>query len=226
VAQVLARAGWRVSARSVRRIGREKGSKPAPTTPTGERSRHPVVARFANHVWMMDVSVIQTFLGGELYLASVFDAFSRAPLAISTHEHKPGASAMARLLRMAARTFGSPKYLITDQGREFTGKVFAKAVARLGIVQRFGSTQNIFATARIERFWRTPCHRYHSPRPHSLAPPSPVWTRHMAPCSSLQAPAAGARPPRAKRPRTRARRDTTAPTRGSQASRLGRSGWP
>jgi putative transposase len=104
---------------------------------------------------MMDVSVVQALFGGEFYLAAVFDAFSRVPLAIATHEHQPGASAMARLLKAAARTFGSPRYLITDQGPEFTGRVFAKAVAHLGIVHRFGSTKNIFATARIERFWRT-----------------------------------------------------------------------
>lgn len=62
---------------------------------------------------------------------------------------------MARLLKTAARTFGSPKYLLTDRGSEFTGRVFQKAGARLGIVHRFGSTQNIFTTARLERFWRT-----------------------------------------------------------------------
>ena len=62
---------------------------------------------------------------------------------------------MARLLKAAATTFGSPKYLLTDQGGEFKARVFAKTVSHLGIVHRFGSTQNIFATARIERFWRT-----------------------------------------------------------------------
>ena len=102
-----------------------------------------MIARFVNHVWMMDISVVQALLGGEFYMAAVFDAFCRVPLAISTHEHKPGASAMARLLRTAARSFGTPKYLITDQGTEFTGKVFRKAVSRLGIVHRFGSTQNL-----------------------------------------------------------------------------------
>jgi len=153
VAQLLARAGWTVSARSVRRIVRE--AAPSPTnTPPGRKHR-PVIARFVNHVWMMDVSVVQAFLGGELYIAAVFDAFSRVPLVLSTYERKPGASAMARLLKSAARRFGSPKYLLTDQGSEFSGSIFKKIASRLGIIQRFGSVQNIFATARIERFWRT-----------------------------------------------------------------------
>jgi len=38
-------------------------------------------------------------------------------------------------------------------GRERHGQ--GPAVGRLGIVQRFASTENIFATARLERFWRT-----------------------------------------------------------------------
>ena len=168
VSLVLARAGWKVSARSVRRIGREKiRPNPAPTEPPPLRPARPVVARFVNHVWMMDVSIVQTFLGGDLYIAAAFDAFSRVPLAVSTYEKKPSASAMARLLRAAARTFGSPKYLITDQGSEFTGKIFRKAVARLGVVHRFGSTENVFATARLERFWKTLKHtanlRLHPP---------------------------------------------------------------
>jgi transposase InsO family protein len=104
---------------------------------------------------MMDVSLVQSFLGGDLYMAAVFDAFSRSPLALATFEKKPGASAMAKLFKAAARTFSSPKYLITDQGKEFTAKVFKKAASRLGVLHRLGSTENIFATARLERFWRT-----------------------------------------------------------------------
>jgi hypothetical protein len=88
-----------------------------------------VVARFVNHVWMMDVTVIQTFLGGEVHLAGVFDALSRVPLALQSFGRKPGAGAMARLLKTAVRAFGVPKYLITDLGTEFTGNVFRKAVA-------------------------------------------------------------------------------------------------
>jgi transposase InsO family protein len=62
---------------------------------------------------------------------------------------------MARLLRAAARAFGAARYLITDQGGEFTGDIFRKTAARLGILQRFGTKDRLFATARIERFWRT-----------------------------------------------------------------------
>lgn len=104
---------------------------------------------------MMDATQIQTFLGGELHLAGAFDAFSRAPLALQIFERRPRASDMARLFKKAVRIFGKPRYLITDLGSEFTGKIFRKTVARLSSVQRFASKENLYATARLERFWRT-----------------------------------------------------------------------
>lgn len=155
VSRILARAGWRVSARSVARYRRE-GMVPAPVPPSDRpRPLRPVVARFVHHVWMMDVSVVRQFLGPGLSMAAVFDAFSRAPLAVEVFDRRPTASAMARLLRAAARAFGAPRYLITDLGGEFTGRLFRKTVRRLGVVQRFGSKENLYATARLERFWRT-----------------------------------------------------------------------
>ena len=153
VAATLARAGWRLAPRSVRHIARQP---PLPTPPQIPRKpSRPVIARFAHHVWMMDVTEVQAFLGGTYHVSAVFDAFSRVPLAAQTFERRPCASAMARLLKTAATGFPRPKYLITDLGSEFRGRIFRKAAARLGIVQRFASSDNLYATARLERFWRT-----------------------------------------------------------------------
>jgi hypothetical protein len=104
---------------------------------------------------MMDVSEVQQFLGPTLHMAAVFDAFSRVPLALQVFDTKPGARAMAGLLRRAAKAFAKPRYVITDLGGEFTGGAFRKAVKRLGAKQRFAAADSIKATARLERFWRT-----------------------------------------------------------------------
>ncbi len=104
---------------------------------------------------MMDISHIKQFLGPDLYMAAVYDALSRAPLALEVFQVRPDARRMVRLLGSAARAFGHPKYLITDQGGEFTAIVFRQAVKRLGAVQRFASKDNLYATARLERFWRS-----------------------------------------------------------------------
>jgi transposase InsO family protein len=51
--------------------------------------------------------------------------------------------------------FGRPKYLITDQWSEFMGRVFRQAVARFRIHPHIGTVGRLFATARLERFWRS-----------------------------------------------------------------------
>jgi transposase InsO family protein len=115
-----------------------------------------VIARFVHHVWMMDITEVRSFLGLRVFhVAGVFDAFSRVPLALRVRDTTPDTPWMARLLTATARTFGRPKYLITDLGGQFQGRIFAKAVGRLGIRHRFASALNIYATARLERFWRT-----------------------------------------------------------------------
>jgi transposase InsO family protein len=154
MALTLARAGWKLSARSVSRIRRQRPQRPVPPLTTPTRPSRPVVARFVHHVWMMDVTVIRRFLGSDLHLAGVFDAFSRVPLALQVFERQPGSAAMARLLKGATKAFGLPRYVITDRGPEFR-KVFRKTAVRLGIVLRFASRDNHHATARLERFWRT-----------------------------------------------------------------------
>jgi hypothetical protein len=157
--RILARAGWRVSARSVGRYRKERTLPlPTPDNDGPGRPLNPVHTRFVHHTWMMDVSQVRCFLGPDVFMAAVFDAHSRVPLMLRVFEAVPGAHQMADLLRCAARAFRAPKYLITDLGGEFTGGAggaFEKVVRRLGTVQRFASADSIKATARLERFWRT-----------------------------------------------------------------------
>ncbi len=155
-ARLLARAGWRVSARSIGRYRWERPQPPAPTPgPATAPHARPIRTRFVHHVWMMDLSEVNQFLGPTLHIAAVFDAFSRAPLALEVFDQRPTASDMARLLRAVARPLAHPRYLVTDLGGEFTARLFRKAAASLGIVQRFASADSLKATARLERFWLT-----------------------------------------------------------------------
>jgi transposase InsO family protein len=155
IALALAAAGWKVSARSVRRIV-ARAPRPSPAPPGLSSAPRPVITRFVHHVWMMDVTEVRSFLGlWVFHVAGVFDAFSRVPLALQVCEAKPRGARMARLLAATARALGAPKYLITDLGGEFRARIFARTVSRLGVRQRFASAANIHATARLERFWRT-----------------------------------------------------------------------
>jgi transposase InsO family protein len=156
-ARVLARAGWKLSARSVGRYRKEKSVPPLPSpeAPEPRRTPRPVIARFVHHTWMMDISEVKQFLGPTLHMAAVFDAFSRVPLVLEVFDHTPDGRDMSRLLRTAARAFARPKYLITDKGGQFIAGAFRKSARRLGAQHRFAATDSILATARLERFWRT-----------------------------------------------------------------------
>jgi hypothetical protein len=113
--RILARAGWRVSARSVGRYRKERTLPlPTPDNDGPGRPLNPVHTRFVHHTWMMDVSQVRCFLGPDVFMAAVSDAHSRVPLMLGVFEAVPGAHQMADLLRCAARAFRAPKYLITD----------------------------------------------------------------------------------------------------------------
>ena len=157
IASHLALAGFRIAEKTVRNIKREKIVAPAVAREADTpRPPNPVVANFVHHLWMMDVTEFKTVFGARtLYFAAVFDAFSRLPLAGRTFAARPGGAAMARLFRHAVAAFGPPKYLITDLGGEFIAGVFKRTVARLGAKHRLASADNIRATARLERFWKT-----------------------------------------------------------------------
>lgn len=153
IAAVLARAGWKLAPHTVRRIAAESPIGPAAPPPQAKRG-HPVIARFVHHTWMMDATVVKSFFGlFAFHVVGVFDAFSRLPFALQVFAAKPKVAELARLLRRAVSAFRAPKYLITDL--EFRAKLFRRTVARLGVIQRFASKDNIYATARLERFWRT-----------------------------------------------------------------------
>jgi transposase InsO family protein len=155
VALVLARAGWRVSRRTVQRVRREKPVAP-PSPPIVAPATHAVRACFPHHVWMLDITQVSSFLRlFSFKLAVVFDVFSRTPLAARAFLREPSGQDIARLLRRAAERFGAPRHSVSDQGAQFTSRVFQRTLARLGIQHRYGAIGMTGSIALIERFFRT-----------------------------------------------------------------------
>jgi transposase InsO family protein len=146
VALHLARAGWKLSRRTVQRIRREKPIPSPPAPPIGQPRA--VRARYPNHVWMLDLTEIPGFLRlFSFKLAVVLDA------RVSFQE--PTGRDVAKLLGKAARRFGSPRHSVSDQGVQFTSGPFRNALARLGIKHRYGAIGRTGSIAVIERFFRT-----------------------------------------------------------------------
>jgi transposase InsO family protein len=155
VARTLARAGWRLSARTVGRIRKERWPAPrvpdaASTVPRAVRAKRP------NHVWMVDLTDVKGLFGIVTFKVSVvFDAFSRMPLSARVFTKEPSSPEIARFVSRAAKKRGRPAHFVSDRGACFTGGVFRRKLRRLGVKQRFGAIGKKGSIALIERLWRT-----------------------------------------------------------------------
>jgi transposase InsO family protein len=155
IARTLARAGWKLSTRTVARIRRERWPFPPPPqaasgVPRAVRAKHP------NHVWMVDLTDVKGLFGLVTFkVAVVFDAFSRMPLSVRVFRKEPSAAEIARFVSRAARKRGRPAHFVSDRGACFTGGVFRHKLWRLGVKQRFGAIGKKGSIALIERLWRT-----------------------------------------------------------------------
>ena len=125
VAASLARAGWRLSRRTVQRIRREKPVARPPSPPLPATKSHSVRARYPHHVWMFDITEIPGLLRlFSFKLAVVFDVFSRSPLVARVFLAEPSAVDIGRLFSTAVRRFGAPRHSVSDQGPQFTAEIF------------------------------------------------------------------------------------------------------
>jgi transposase InsO family protein len=155
IARTLARAGWKLSARTVGRIRRERWPLPrvpetASTVPRAVRAKRP------NHVWMVDLTDVKGLFGLVTFkVAVVFDAFSRMPLSARVFSKEASAVEIAQFVSGTARRFGRPAHFVSDKARCFTGGIFRRKLLRLGVKQRFGAVGKKGSIALIERLWRT-----------------------------------------------------------------------
>jgi transposase InsO family protein len=155
IARTLARASWKLSARTVGRIRRAhwpapRGPEAALTVPRAVRAKRP------NHIWMVDLTDVKGLFGLVTFkVAVVFDAFSRVPLSARVFSKEASAAEIARLVSRTARRHGRPAHFISDHARCFTGQTFRRKLKRLGVKQRFGAIGKKASIALIERLWRT-----------------------------------------------------------------------
>jgi transposase InsO family protein len=107
-------------------------------------------------MWMLDITEIPSWFRIFTFkLALVLDVFSRFPLNWKVFWLEPSASDIRRLIRKAMQRHGSPRYLVSDQGSQFTARVLRRWLRVQGIRQRFGAIGKTGSIAIIERFWKT-----------------------------------------------------------------------
>jgi transposase InsO family protein len=136
IAATLARAAWRLSRETVRRIRHERRTHvPAPVM-----GRRALISRHPNDVWFADLTTVRGPFGLFRWtLAVVFDGYARLPLGWRLFRRVPTADTLLTLLDVAVAAHGRPRILVTDRGVQFTARAFRQAVRLAGIAHRFGA---------------------------------------------------------------------------------------
>jgi putative transposase len=161
--------GWAVSENTVAALMRELGlaarrkkKRKSTTRPGKGRWRAPDLvkrdfpAQQINVKWYGDGTEICTD-EGKLYLASVLDVASRRVLGFALGEHHDAELAYGALvMAVAVRGGHVPGVLMhTDQGSEYTARLFRQACERLGIAQSMGRPGSALDNAVIESWHST-----------------------------------------------------------------------
>ena len=161
--------GWAVSENTVAALMREQGlaarrkkKRKATTRPGKGRWRAPDLVRRdfpaqkINQKWYGDHTEISTD-EGKLHLASVLDVGSRRVLGFALSEHHDARNAYGALaMAVAVRGGAVPGVIMhTDQGGEYTARLFRQACGRLGISQSMGRPGSALDNAVIESWHST-----------------------------------------------------------------------
>ena len=176
IAQLLARAGLHLAVSTVgRMVKRPPASPPPPASEAGLEANsagvvRTVTAKYPGHVWNVDLTTVP--IGGGFWVSwiphalaqswpfcwwvgFILDHFSRRVVGFSVFAKEPTAEQICEMLDRAVERVGqAPKYTVTDQGPQFSGKYLAWC-ERHGVKPRFGAVGEHGSLAVIERFFLT-----------------------------------------------------------------------
>jgi len=170
MAHVLARAGLCLGATTIRRMLREPGSAPD-DEPEITRRRRRVVARYPGHTWHVDLTTVPTRAGFWVpwfpfalpqrwpfcwWVAVAIDQVSRACVGFAVFSKAPTSRDVQLFLDRAIRAgHSTPKYLVSDKGKQFWCRGYKSWCKRRGIRPRYGRIGEPAGIAIVERFIRS-----------------------------------------------------------------------
>jgi transposase InsO family protein len=171
IAQALTKAGLLLSASTAGRFLKKDVPPKEPDGLVAQVSKVTIRARYPNHVWNIDLTIMPTTGGfwtswfpnsiAQIWpfcwwIACIFDQYSRCVVGFTLFRKQPNASQIRSFLKRAVqKSCCKPKHLITDKGVQFKSRVFRKWCKRKGIALRYGAVGRYGSIALIERFFRT-----------------------------------------------------------------------
>ena len=174
IAQTLARAGLHLGRTTVGRLLKEEPILPADSAALEEEDvpvRRTVTAKYPNHLWHVDLSVVPTSAGFWAswspfavpqwwpycwWLACAVDHFSRRVMGFALFFKQPTSIQVRSFLGKAmGKIHTTPKYIISDKGGQFWNDEYKEWCGGKGITPRYSSVGEIGGIALIERFFKS-----------------------------------------------------------------------
>ena len=158
IARHIVRAAVQISRSSVQRILREQSpkrryDKPAMLPPEGKKPHHLLTPRVANYVWQLDM-MERRFLWYRFSITALIDGFSRKLLNLKIHTGTPTTTDMLSVVTLAIKSYGRPRFIITDHGGQFMGS-FTDKLEHNGITVVKGKVRQPSFNGKVERLFRT-----------------------------------------------------------------------
>jgi transposase InsO family protein len=157
ITALLQREGWKVNHKRVERIWRREGLKVPRRQPKRRRlwlNDGSCIRRRAerpNHVWSYDFVFDRTHDGRPLRMLTMVDEFTRECLAIDVERRLDSENVLERLASLFVDR-GTPAYLRSDNGAEFTAHAVREWLARLGIGTLFIEPGSPWENGYVESF--------------------------------------------------------------------------
>jgi putative transposase len=157
VTAMLQREGWRVNHKRVERIWRQEGLKVPKRQPKRGRlwlndgSCIRLRPEYRNHVWSYDFVHDRTHEGRPLRLLTIIDEYSRECLAIKVARKLSSDDVLSTLARLFVQR-GTPGYIRSDNGSEFTAQAVRSWLERVGVKTLFIEPGSPWENGYVESF--------------------------------------------------------------------------
>ena len=157
VTALLRREGWRVNAKRVERIWRQEGLKVPRKQPKRGRlwfADGSCIRRRAehrNHVWTYDFVFERTHDGRPLRMLTLVDEYTRECLAIDV-ERRLDSENVLECLEALFVARGTPEFIRSDNGAEFTAKAVREWLARVNVKTLYIAPGSPWENGYIESF--------------------------------------------------------------------------
>ncbi len=149
--------GWRVNHKRVERIWRQEGLKVPKRQPKRKRlwltdgSCIRKRAKYPNHIWSYDILMDRTHDGLPLRILTIVDEYSRECLAIEVDRQIRSDDVLCLLADLFIQR-GTPVYIRSDNGSQFTSKMVRGWLERLKVKTLFIEPGSPWENGYVESF--------------------------------------------------------------------------